>query len=126
MPSRGGLGVDGGLVAVPGQPVAGDVEGEVLGHLVLVDHPPGPQADLVLPGELACRGLVTDLGEQGLGGGEEVFALAGPLSSQQRVAAGDEPLAGVVRMADLGQVLLVEEAELQRGPGGRGCRRRRW
>src|SRR5581483_3055317 len=45
-----GLGVDGGLVPPPGQGIAGDVEGEVLGHLVLVDHASGPHADLVLTG----------------------------------------------------------------------------
>jgi hypothetical protein len=44
----------------------------------------------------------------------QVFALAGALIGQQRVAPGDQRLAGVVRVDDLGQVLLVEEAELER------------
>jgi hypothetical protein len=40
--------------------------------------------------------------------------LAGVLGGQDRVAAADEPLAGVVWGADLGQVLLVEQGQLQR------------
>ena len=35
-------------------------------------------------------------------------------SAKQRVATGDEPFVGVVGMGELGQVALVEEAELQR------------
>ena len=31
------------------------------------------------------------------GGGEQVLALAGAVGGQDRVAAGDQPLAGVVR-----------------------------
>ncbi len=42
------------------------------------------------------------------------LAGAGAVGGQDRVAAGDQPLAGEVRAGDLGQVLLVEEAELQR------------
>jgi hypothetical protein len=39
----------------------------------------------------------------------------------RRVAAGDQPLAGVVGVADLGEVLLVEQAHLQRPVvGGQG------
>src|SRR6266568_8915688 len=49
-----------------------------------------------------------------LGGGQQVLALAGPLGGQQRVAAGDQPLAQVVRAGDLGQVLLIEQGHLQR------------
>jgi hypothetical protein len=41
------------------------------------------------------------------------LALAGPLGGQDRVAAGDQPLAGVVRGADLGEVLLIEQRQLQ-------------
>ena len=59
-----------------------------------------------------------DGGEQLLGGGQQVLALAGPVGGQHRVAAGDQPLAGEVRAGDLGQVLLVEEAELERAVVG--------
>ena len=53
-------------------------------------------------------------GEQRLGGGEQVVAFAGALVGQGGVAAGDQPFAGVVGVGDLGQVLLVEQAHLQR------------
>ena len=46
-PVGGCFGVDGGLVALPGQLPWGDVEGEVLGDLALVDDLPGGDADLV-------------------------------------------------------------------------------
>jgi hypothetical protein len=59
----------------------------------------------------ACTG--DEGGEEFLGGGEQVFALAGPVGGERRVAAGDQLLAGEVRGGDLGEVLLVEEAELE-------------
>jgi len=40
--------------------------------------------------------------QQLLGGGEQVLALAGAVGGQDRVAAGDQPLTGVVRGGDLG------------------------
>ena len=47
---------------------------------------------------------------------EQVLALAGAVGGQHRVAAGDQPLAGEVRAGDLGQVLLVEQADSCSGP----------
>ena len=41
---------------------------------------------------------------------------AGPVGGQDRVAAGDQPLAGEVRRGDLGEVLLVEQADSCSGP----------
>jgi hypothetical protein len=41
-----------------------------------------------------------------LGRGQQVLAVAGAFGGQERVAASDQPLAGVVTVADLGQVLL--------------------
>ena len=64
-----------------------------------------------------------------LGGGEQVVAFAGAFGGQQWVAAGDQPLAGEVGVGDLGKVLGVEQAHLQRpvvgGQGGdlRGAQR---
>ena len=49
MPSRAGFGVEAGLVAGKGEAVVGDVEMEVFGHLVLPQHGPDPQPDLVRP-----------------------------------------------------------------------------
>jgi hypothetical protein len=37
-----------------------------------------------------------------LGGGQQVLALSGPVGGQDGVAAGDQPLAGVVIAGDLG------------------------
>ena len=53
-----------------------------------------------------------------LGGGEQVLALAGPVGGQHGVAAGDQPLAGEVIGGDLGEVLLVEQAQLERAVVG--------
>jgi hypothetical protein len=55
----------------------------------------------------------SDAGEQLAGGGQQVLTLAGAFFGHDGVAAGDEPLAGEVRGADLGQVLLVEQGQLQ-------------
>ena len=46
-------------------------------------------------------------------GGEQLLALAGALGGDERVAADDQALVRVVVGGDLGQVLLVEERELQ-------------
>ena len=66
---QGGLGVDGGPVAPPGQAVIGDVEDEVLGDLVPADDFPGPYPDLVRAADAPGCGLVPDRGQQGLGRG---------------------------------------------------------
>jgi hypothetical protein len=54
----------------------------------------------------------------GLGGwlvvvGEQRRREPGPLGFQERVLAGHQPLAGEVRGGDLGQVLGVEQGQLQ-------------
>jgi hypothetical protein len=46
------------------------------------------------------------------------LAGAGAVAGQDRVAAGDQPLAGEIRRGDLREVLLIEEAELERAAGG--------
>ena len=95
---------------------------EVLGHLVAVYDPAHPQGDLVL----APQGLVlaldggADLAQVGLGGGQQLGALAGPLGGQGGVAAGDQAFAGVVGVGYLGEVDLVEQAHLQRPRSGQG------
>ena len=53
-------------------------------------------------------------GQEFLGRLQEVFAFAGAFAGQDGVAAGDQPLAGEVRGGDLGQVLLIEQRQLQR------------
>jgi hypothetical protein len=44
--------------------------------------------------------------------------VCGAFGGQGGVAAGDEPFAGVVGVGDLGEVLLVEQAHLQRAVVG--------
>ena len=44
--------------------------------------------------------------------------VAGPVGGQDRVAAGDQPLAGEVRRGDLGHVLLIEQGQLERAVAG--------
>ena len=54
-------------------------------------------------------------GEDLFGGRQQFAALALAFLGQEGVATGDEPFTGVVGMGELGQVTLVEEAELE-GP----------
>ncbi len=118
---QGGFGGDGVLVAGVADAVAGDLDGEVLGDLAAVQHPVGAHGDLVRAaqrgaGPRAGRG---DLAQVGFGGGQQAFALAGPLGFQERVHAGHQPLAGEVRGGDLGQVLDIEQGSAagpRRGP----------
>ena len=94
----------------------------MLGHPVPADHLPDPDADPPGVGEAASGDRRGDLVQGGFGGGQQRLPFAGALVGERRVAAGDQPLAGVVRVADLGQVDLVEQGQLQRpvGGGGRG------
>src|SRR5207253_4572037 len=117
-PVQDGFGVDLILLAGDGQAVIGDGDGEVLAGLVPADHladidPDGPGA-----GELAGLDPGDEGGEQLLGGGQEFFAGAGAVGGQDRVAAGDQPLAGEVGGGDLGEVLLIEQGQLERAVVG--------
>ena len=117
MPSRCGFGVDAGLVATVGEGGVGDGGVEVLAHLVFVDHLAHRLADLARAGEGAAGDPVGDAGEQLVGRGQQVAAFAGTFGRERGVAAGDQPFPGVVGVADLGQVLGVEQAHLQRAVG---------
>src|SRR5208283_1390227 len=112
---QGGFGGDGVLVAGVADAVVGDLDGEVLGDLAAGKDPVGAHGDLVLAaqrcaGPRAGRG---DLGQVGLGGFEQAFALAGPFGFQEGVLAGNQPLAGEIGAGDLGQVLDIEQGQLQ-------------
>src|SRR5208282_400024 len=113
-PVQGGLGVDPVLPAGHDQAVIGNGDGEVLGGLVLADHLARLDADRPGTVEPARLDAGDEGGQQFLGGREQVFAGAGVVGGQHRVAAGDQPLAGEVAGGDLGQVLLVEQGQLQR------------
>jgi hypothetical protein len=110
-----GLGGDPGLVAGDRQRIVGDGHLEVFGHLVRVDDLADLDPDLVRAVEPAGRDGVDEGGTHLLGGVEQRGAFAGPFAGQGGVAAGDESLAGVVEVGDLGEVthLLVEQRQLQ-------------
>jgi hypothetical protein len=103
------------LAALDVQGGVGDGDGEVLGGFVRADHLAHFDADRPGAGELASLDAGQEGGEEFLGGGQQVLAGAGAVGGQHRVAAGDQPLAGEVLGGDLGQVLLIEETELE-GP----------
>jgi hypothetical protein len=111
---QGSFGVDRALVAGVGDVVVGDLQGEVLGHLELAEHPAHPHADLPGLDQPAGLDLPGDLGQLGFGRCQQRVAFAGPLRGQRGVAAGHQPLPRKVGVGDLGQVHLVEQAELQR------------
>ena len=81
------------------EPGVGNVEGEVLGHLVLVEHGADLEADFSFAAQrLALAGNGGgNASEVALGGGEQILALAGALGGEGPVAADDEPLARETR-----------------------------
>ncbi len=114
-----GLGRDlGGLARVTEAGVR-DLDLEVLLDAVALERRADREADLVGALKRAALDALLDLLEAALGRLQQVLALAGALGGDQGVAADDEALAGVVLgRLDLGQVLLVEERQLQRALSG--------
>src|SRR5208283_2401402 len=106
--------VDAGLVAPVGEAGVGDGALKVLAHLVFVDDFADGFPDGTGPGEPAGGHAFGDGRQGGFGGGQQGGAFAGAFDSQGGVAAGDQPFAGVVGVGDLGQILGVEQAHLQR------------
>ena len=99
-----------------------DLDGEVLGHLPAVDHGADRQADL--GGAAQRRVLAADLrlnaGQLPFGRRQQVLALARALGGKVAVAADDQPFAGEqLGGADLGEVAVVEQRQLQRPVLGR-------
>src|SRR5262249_17714400 len=113
-PVQGGFLIDLRLPAGDGEAVIGDGHVEVLCGLVLVYDLSGLDADLSGAGQPPGPDAGDDGGEQLLGRGQQVFALADALFGEDGVAAADQPLAGEIRAGDLGQVLLIEQRQLQR------------
>src|SRR4029077_12011018 len=60
-----------------------------------------------------------DAREVVLGDGQQLFAFAGPLRSQQRVLADHQAFAGIVGAGDLRHVAVIEQRGLQRPARGR-------
>ena len=89
----------------------------MLGDLVLVDDASGALADLAGIGAAQAparaRDHRLDFGQFGLGRGQQLCAFAGALGGDGRVAAHHEPLAWEQRRADLREVDLVKQRQLQ-------------
>src|SRR5450759_1440602 len=119
-PVQGGLGGDGFGVAGEGERVVGDGQGGVLGHLVAADDLADPDPDLPGAGQAPGNHGGGDLGQLGVGGGQQCQAFTGPLGGKGGVAARDQAFGGVVRVGDLGEVHLVEEGQVQRAVVGGG------
>ena len=83
----------------------------MLAHFVAAEHAADPQGDA----GLAAQGLALTLGGRGyllqlaLSGGQQVNALARTRGGQQWIAAGDQALAGIGRVYNLGEVALIEQ-----------------
>jgi hypothetical protein len=101
---QGGFGGDGVLVAGVAEVVVADVDAEVLGDFAAAQHPVGAERDLVRAAQRppfpGARG--GDLGQVGLGCGEQRFALAGPLGFQERPVGWRGWDAGTIQEADSG------------------------
>ena len=97
------------------KPLVGDLDLEVLGHLVTAQHGADGDADLVGPVQRSPLALdpLLDGGEIALGGIEQIVALARSCDGQVGIAADDEAFAGEVRRGDDRHVALVEQGELQ-------------
>src|SRR4029077_14429400 len=112
---QGGFGSDLIVSAFGGEAGVGDPVVEVLAHRVLVDDLADRDADGVGADGTAGVDAGDDRIQEFGGRVEQLFAFAGAFGRQCRVAAGDQPLTGVVGVSDLGQILLVEKRPLQ-GP----------
>ena len=95
-PVEPGLGVDLVLLALDGQAGVGDGDVKCLAILYLSMTSPTFTPISAAPVQPAGGDPGDDRGEELLGGGEQVLALAGALGGQGGVAAGDQPLAGEV------------------------------
>jgi hypothetical protein len=111
---QGGLGGDLVLVTAEAERGVVDLADEVLADLVLVDDLADPLADPGGAPQPARGHRGPDFLQVLRGGGEQFLAGAGPVGGQHRVVAADQPLAGIAGVADLGEVLGVEQAHLQR------------
>jgi hypothetical protein len=125
------LGGDLGGLAGEGEARVVDLEGEVLGHLVLVEDGADREADLGgAPQRRALAGdRGRDAGKLALGRLEQLLALAAALGGKRRVAAQDQALAGEVRCGDGRHVAFVEQrhlesAALEQAADRRGAQRR--
>jgi hypothetical protein len=104
-----GFGGDLGLAAADSQGGVGDRGVEVFGHFEFVDRLAEFDPDPVRAGQPAFGHRRGEGSQRFFGGGQQRVTFAGSFIGQCRVAAGDQPFAGVVGVGDLGQVGLVEQ-----------------
>jgi hypothetical protein len=99
MPSRAASAAISAVLRAKPKPGVGDVEGEVLGHFVLVEHSTDGEADFGRAAQrLALAGNGRgDARQVALGGAEQILALAGALGGKRAVAADDEALTREIR-----------------------------
>jgi len=94
-----------------------DGDNKVLGHLVVVEYPAYPQADLGvrprLPLVSGTEGLLHQRFEFFLRGQQQRFPRADTLIRQKRIPAGDQAFSGVVWRLYLRQMLLIEQRAIQ-------------
>lgn len=101
-------------VALIGKTILSEGELEVLGHPESADDFAHAQPDpsLTLQGAFASLGGSDDRIELALGGLQERLTSACALLGQEGILTDDEPLAGIGRTRDLGQISLIEDREL--------------
>lgn len=104
---------DGGLVHLEREVRVRDVENDVLGHVVLVDHLADPHPDGFSSHQLAVRDHALDLLEFLAGRAEHLVALVGTKAAEDGVPAGHQSLPGKVRVGEGEQVALVEQAHVR-------------
>jgi hypothetical protein len=87
----------------------------MFGHFVFVDDAADRERNLVLAAQrlFGAMNAGRNGGEFLFGSDQQVFALAGALVRQQRIAAGDEALARIIRRRDGGEIALVKQGQLQ-------------
>ena len=90
------LGVDLFGLALVGEGGVGDLDLEVLLDLVALERRPDREPDLVSAVQRAALDALRDLSQALLGRFQQFGAFAGALRCDERVAAHDQPLAGIV------------------------------
>ena len=108
--------LNGRRIPRPLQPALGDRDRDMLGHLVVIDHPAHFDAQgRVIKRRLgAPRRRGGNLRQRAFGRHEQLLPLPAPFVREQRIETGDEAFAGIVGRRDLGEVLLVKQGELER------------
>src|SRR5258708_33790846 len=114
--TRAPLPTSGRRTAEKAESVFLDEQAEMFTHLIAAQNLSLGQTNLLATTQrfLLTLGGFHDLGQLFLRSLQQFLSFAAPLFSQQRIATSDQPLAWVGRMLNLGQIVLVEQRQLQR------------